>query len=218
MAQRVSSKEDFIEEALEVHEGKYDYSCINYKSRCTPTTFYCPVHNEDFIQSPSSHLHSSGCPKCGAEERIIKKEAEFLREFKNKQPALFKDLKIIKFVTKKEIYFEDEFGVTVVDGAGVLAGWHPNITSAVDKSRYFENKAKSVHGNDYSYSKVVYINGDTNISILCNTCNKYFNQKPNSHMLGKGCKSCNISKAWKKGKDDIPEGIDKELLKLNFNV
>lgn len=48
---------------------------------------------------------------------------------------------------------------------------------------------KKVHGDLYEYSKVVYINNATNVSILCKL-HGYFEQTPNTHLQGKGCPKC----------------------------
>ncbi len=53
----------------------------------------------------------------------------------------------------------------------------------------FIAKAKLVHGNNYSYSKVAYINNSTNITITC-FIHGDFEQMPNKHMLGRGCYAC----------------------------
>ena len=53
----------------------------------------------------------------------------------------------------------------------------------------FIEKAKSVHGDKYDYSKVNYINSHTNIAITC-PIHGDFEQTPKSHLLGCGCKKC----------------------------
>lgn len=47
------------------------------------------------------------------------------------------------------------------------------------------------HSNKFNYDKVVYINSKTNVILLCNICNTYFQQIPIKHMSGRGCKICN---------------------------
>ena len=48
-------------------------------------------------------------------------------------------------------------------------------------------KARKVHGGDYGYSLVEYVNSHTKVKIICNECGYIFEQKPNSHLSGKGC-------------------------------
>lgn len=56
----------------------------------------------------------------------------------------------------------------------------------------FINKALKVH-NGYNYSKVNYINGNTDVIILCNIHGE-FKQRPYDHLFGKGCYKCGRQK------------------------
>ena len=55
--------EAFIEKANKVHNGKYDYSEVEYKTTHEKVCIICPEHGE-FWQDPANHLRGSGCPKC----------------------------------------------------------------------------------------------------------------------------------------------------------
>lgn len=55
----------------------------------------------------------------------------------------------------------------------------------------FIEKAKAVHGDKYDYSKAVYINIKTKITIICHVHGE-FDQTPNSHLQGYGCNKCGI--------------------------
>lgn len=57
------TKEEFVEKANKVHEGKYDYSKTVYKTSHEKVIITCPVHG-DFEQEAESHLNGAGCPKC----------------------------------------------------------------------------------------------------------------------------------------------------------
>lgn len=54
---------EFIEKAINLHNGKYDYSQTVYVNSRTKVTIICPDHGP-FEQLPSSHLQGNGCPKC----------------------------------------------------------------------------------------------------------------------------------------------------------
>ena len=56
--------EDFIEKSNEIHGFKYDYSRVEYVNAHTKVCIICPKHGV-FYQTPDTHLHSGGCPKCG---------------------------------------------------------------------------------------------------------------------------------------------------------
>jgi len=54
----------------------------------------------------------------------------------------------------------------------------------------FIEKANKIHGNKYDYSKVDYINRQTDVIIICSQHGE-FTQVPKSHLIGKGCSKCN---------------------------
>lgn len=53
--------------------------------------------------------------------------------------------------------------------------------------------ARKVHGDEYDYSKSKYINAMTYIEIICRKHGSFW-QKPNTHLIGKGCFECYGSK------------------------
>lgn len=53
----------------------------------------------------------------------------------------------------------------------------------------FIERAKEVHGDKYDYSKVVYVNSDTKVSITCSEHGEFY-QTPHSHRKGSGCVKC----------------------------
>jgi hypothetical protein len=65
--------------------------------------------------------------------------------------------------------------------------------SLVSNSEVFMAKARTVHGEKYDYSEVVYVRSATPVKINCQCCKESFWQSPNAHLVGKGCRGCNIS-------------------------
>jgi hypothetical protein len=57
----------------------------------------------------------------------------------------------------------------------------------------FKRKAKSVHGNKFSYAKVELRGSMGKVKIKCNTCKTVFEQTPNRHLAGCGCKACRVA-------------------------
>ena len=55
-------------------------------------------------------------------------------------------------------------------------------------------KSKNKHLDKYNYDLVEYINNITKVAILCKKCNKIFEQRPISHLAGRGCPICCESK------------------------
>jgi len=60
--------------------------------------------------------------------------------------------------------------------------------------KQFIEKAKAIHGDKYDYSLVEYKNARTKVKIIC-PIHGVFEQIPNDHLNGRGCKKCIISYA-----------------------
>lgn len=76
------STDQFIENAIEIHNDLYDYSKVNYIGWNVKVVIICGTHG-DFEQIPYSHLNGHGCAKCGADNTIIlkrKTNTEFIEE------------------------------------------------------------------------------------------------------------------------------------------
>lgn len=54
----------------------------------------------------------------------------------------------------------------------------------------FVNKAREAHGDAYDYSLVNWVNMETPVTIICNTCGDIFTQIPSHHVRGFGCRNC----------------------------
>lgn len=57
------NKELFVRKANKIHNGKYDYSKVEYINAHTKVCIICKEHGE-FWQTPSDHLSKRGCPLC----------------------------------------------------------------------------------------------------------------------------------------------------------
>jgi hypothetical protein len=54
---------DIITDFNKIHNGKYDYSKVNYIGIKNKVEISCPVHGI-FTQSPEEHINGCGCPIC----------------------------------------------------------------------------------------------------------------------------------------------------------
>lgn len=64
------SKEEFISMAIDVHNGFYDYSVVQYTHYTNKVTILCPEHGP-FDQTPQKHiLREHGCPSCSQNRRL----------------------------------------------------------------------------------------------------------------------------------------------------
>ena len=90
------------------------------------------------------------------------------------------------------------------------------IKNRTDKKRMtlkeFIEKANKIHGiGRYDYSKVNYIDSDTEVLIICHNHKtpNIFPQKPSEHLKGKGCRICGMKLANKKHTMTTEEFIKK---------
>lgn len=68
----------FIEKSNLIHDGKYDYNEVIYKTNTDKVIIKCPKHGV-FKQRPIEHLRGCGCSKC-KESKGEKKVREYLIE------------------------------------------------------------------------------------------------------------------------------------------
>ena len=183
-------KQKFIEKATQKHNGKYDYSKVEYVDSKTPVTIICPTHGE-FPQEPASHTRGSGCPKCANINRGRFKRSnrdEFIRRAKEIHGDDYDYSKVDYQSAMKKVTIicpkHGEFEMTPMNhllGRGCPKCDRRNLNTD-DIIALFREK----HGDKYDYSKVNYHQMHEKVII---TCPKHgdFPQTPSKHLLGRGC-------------------------------
>jgi hypothetical protein len=58
------TKQEFIKRAEKIHNGKYDYSLVDYKNNKIKVKIICKKCGKIFEQLPENHLNGCGCPNC----------------------------------------------------------------------------------------------------------------------------------------------------------
>lgn len=74
----------------------------------------------------------------------------------------------------------------------------------------FIEKARTVHGNRFDYSKVEYKSNRNKIIIICNK-HGFFNQLPQNHLQGIGCPKCRNEQIGDRKRTTIEEFIEKAI-------
>jgi len=64
------------------------------------------------------------------------------------------------------------------------------MTAAKTKQQFIR-EAHQIHGSIYDYSRIMYVNNKTNVKIIC-PVHGSFEQTPDNHLHGKGCRRCGI--------------------------
>lgn len=130
-------RELFIKKAEKIHNGKYDYSKVDYKNAATKVCIICPEHGE-FWQIPGSHLNKRGCPLC-------------------KTSHLEKDIN--NFLSKKGICYEYQYHNKELLGRQSLDFYIPDKRIAIEcqgEQHFISNFFKS-KGIEFAENHLKYI-------------------------------------------------------------
>lgn len=189
---------EFIEKARKVHGDKYDYSKVQYINSHTKVCVICPKHGE-FWQTPYTHSHGTGCPKCAIairKEKILSNTEEFVKKAKkiHGDKYLYDKVNYVNSQTLVDITCPIH-GVFKQRPNGHLHGYGcPKCAGNQKKDKeLFITKSREVHGDKYIYDKVNYVNTDTKVIITC-PIHGDFLQTPYWHIKGQGCHKC----AWQR--------------------
>lgn len=180
-AKRFLTTDEFIAKATKVHNGKYDYSKVNYKGWGDYVTIICPEHGE-FTQKAGSHLKGAGCAKCANVVNPVSRE-EFIERCTSiygskyaMDNIRYRNLKtMVTFTCERHGEFEMK-PKTFLKGEGC---------PYCQKEKKFIEKATEKHGGKYDYSKVVYKNANTPVCIIDKDRGEFW-QKPSNHLDGIG--------------------------------
>ena len=182
--------EEFIKKASIVHNGKYDYSKVEYVNADTKVCIICPEHGE-FWQKPYKHLKGNGCPKCKGKFPKNEKLMQFIEKAGKIHNYKYDYSKVVyKNGHEKVCIVCPEHGEFWQAPLNHLNGQKcPKCSKKYMDNDYFIEKAKEIHGDKYDYSKVEYVNADTKVCIICPEHGEFW-QTVNSHLSGCGCPTC----------------------------
>ena len=197
----------FIKKALRKHGDRYDYSNVIYVKSDEKVEIICRVKgHKPFPQTPYRHSIGHGCQKC-ANEKIAYNKRLTINEFIEKARKIHDN----KYDYSKVNYINAFTYVTItcpihgdfpqtpndhLNGAGCRKCAFEKQTMRQRKSlNKFIKESRKVHGNKYDYSKVNYINTDTEVIITC-PIHGDFPQTPYIHHISRkqGCSKCKSSK------------------------
>ena len=212
------TKEEFIVKAKLVQDKEYDYSKVEYKGNKTKVCIICPKHGEFWIR-PNDFLSGHMCGKCGIETRSKKKlisQEHFIEKAKTIFPQY--DYSLVNYIgmhTKIKLIcpIHGKFEIKpyhLLNGHGCKKCGQISSHNKQRKTKeIFIAEAIKIHDNKYDYSKVKYINRDTNVCIICPKHGEFL-QTPHHHLRGCGCPICSESSLEK----EIRVFLDK--LSINY--
>ena len=212
------SKWQFIEKSKKIHGDKYDYSQVAFKKVTDKVKIICPRHGV-FEMEARQHYRGQGCPKCSIEKRAEERHYT-LNEFVEKAKKVHGD----KYDYSKVAYVDSKTKVCIIcpehgefwqtpgnhlNGCGCQKCHLCEIArEKLCDTKTFIEKAKTIHGDKYDYSKTVYVKSSEKVSIICPKHGE-FKQLPYDHLSGHGCPTC--GNVLSKGEDEIKEYLISKL-------
>lgn len=206
---RRKTTEEFIQQANEIHNYKYDYSKSQYEGAKKKVCIICHEKDEfgeehgEFWQTPDGHLNlKSGCPICANNVQLTTEQ--FIKKARKIHGNKY-DYSKVSYVN----YFTNVTIICPIHGefqqlpSNHLKGegcYFCGKDRTADSKRVSVNesieKAKIIHNNFYDYSLTTYDKTSNKVTIICPIHGK-FEQVMNNHLRGQGCPKCNLSKGEK---------------------
>lgn len=193
-----STTDGFIEKARKIHGNKYDYSKVDYTTNKEKVCIICPEHGE-FWQDPHNHLKGKGCPICG--EKVHKPVKYTTKSF----IVAATDVHGNKYDYSKTAYKNMNEPVEIICPehgpffqlpylhlSGSICPRCSRKVNGVKRrltKEEFIERAKTVHGDKYDYSKVEYVTEKHKVCIICPEHGEFW-QTPDKHLQGNGCPKC----------------------------
>ena len=203
---KVGTADGFIVAARSVHpDANYNYGKVYYKNRRTLVIITCVRHG-DFEQEPAHHLQGQGCRKCGRERQIqsatLTRE-EFIAAAQERHPGKGYGYAKLTYVNNHTLVtitcpehgdFPQNPNNHLAGNGCPDCGHDRTATARRSVAGDVIARARAIHqGAGYTYAKFSYVNGTTKAVITCNSHGD-FEQTPNSHLQGAGCRSCGVTR------------------------
>jgi len=183
------SFEEWLSKARSKHGDKYDYSKVDFLDINSKISIICPEHGE-IKQTLKQHINTSGCGYCGGRQKYS------LEEWLSKARSIHGD----KYDYSKVSYLDMNSTINIIcpehgeikqtpkqhiitSGCGYCGGTKKHT------KEIWVKKAIKIHGDKYDYTKSVYINSQSPITITCPEHGD-FQQLAVTHTQGHDCPKC----------------------------
>ena len=235
--------EEFIDKSKKIFgENRFIYDKVVYVNEYTPITLICPIHGE-FSVIPTNHLNHSlyaNCPFCGNKIHI----KSIFKELKSKFDDILHTVYGYRFNKKDKRYyiqinckihgnFEIRLDhmftrkICICDKCELMYNQQiKEVENAIHKEetdikcldRYsFIWKSIQKYGyNKFGYTKVNFVDVNTDVLLLCQIHNEYFEVRPRLHLSERGydCPICSKKALVKNTEDWIKRKVPEHLLHL----
>lgn len=190
------STPEFVQKAISVHGSKYDYSLVEYFHSQSKVKIICPVHGV-FEQTPSGHTNNKlGCLKCKTFNKLTTKDfiekavAVHGERYDYSLVDYTHSQAKVKIICKEHGVFEQNPSLHANNKRGCPKCGEIKCKNLNRRStNEFIEKAKNIHGDDYDYSLVQYVNNNEKVKIICPK-HGIFEQTPFNHLRDCGCPTC----------------------------
>lgn len=222
----MDKKELFIQKAIVKHKGIYDYSSVEYKDSSTKIKIKCSTHGI-FEKTPHKHLSGQGCQLCSKNEKSLSQRLSkdsFVERsniaHNNKYDyteSIYttNDKKVIIICSEHGSKFEQTPANHMMGKTGCKKCSKIKISDSLKLSKNsFVERSNIVHNNKYDYSESIYNGNDKKVTIICPDHGK-FEQTPDSHMTGRGCRKCGVIKCSLQKRLSQDEFIEKSKIVHN---
>ncbi len=189
----------FLQLAKDKHGERYNYDKTKYVKSNLKIIITCKEHG-DFEMRPNNHLNGQGCPSCGGKDEItiedIKKRNH--DKYGNRYDVLSDtyvnaETKLTFRCNKHDRIFHANIYHHLKAHACVDCLKEHIASVTANNVHSFIERAKVIHNNKYDYSMVNYTGNKTPVHIKCKKHGSFY-QRPDAHIVGRGCSVCNASK------------------------
>lgn len=227
---RKNKEKRLIDEFVEVHGQRYDYSKVFYVNQQTPITIVCPDHGP-FDQFDYVHKRGSGCPKCAIEQKKIsrrnKRKLTLIEEFREVHGDQFDYSKVLdNFVNVDskvpvicklhgEFYISPSSHLSGIKGCGECRNIElkkQRILSPEECIEKVRERNPFAYSYDYIYDKESITNGmQGEAKVFCKIHQLEFTQSLEAARHGAMCPMCRKEKIRENRRLSRDEFIEKSI-------
>lgn len=225
------TQSQFIAQANEVHDEKYNYSKVTYVTSDLKVVITCCRHG-DFEQQANSHLRGAGCPDCGNDrigDKCRKTLSEFIFDAQKMhgdtylyQNSEYVDAKTPVIITcqKHGDFPQNPSRHTAGAGCQLCANEASSAKQRKTTAKFIV-EAVAKHGDRYEYGSVEYTTDRGKVDIVCRE-HGLFAQIAGVHLAGGGCNACGrksmLEKQTKTTEQFVAEAIKKHGTKYDYSL
>lgn len=193
------NQDTFIIDFHKIHGSRYNYDKAVYLGSKVKIEIFCNQCQEYFWQTPSNHMTGRGhmnCAHSNLSKRLAKTSEVFITQAQqiHGDTYNYSNVNYINDRTKIEIICKNHGSYNQIPGNHLKGKGCPRCAGKNKTTQDLIAEFTEIHGNKYTYDRVNYNNVSTKVEILCNKCQRYFNQTPGSHLNGRGCSYCFIKR------------------------